>query len=111
MASKGFATRKKTAEDFIAAALDDSPESIISKDQTNHAEMGAGNLAEPLAYPWENSELSPRVQKQYNLRLDEVTLEKLRWVGKNVTVSTHQWVVNVLKDAIEAKIREVLDSK
>lgn len=49
------------------------------------------------------------MQKQYNLRLDEVTLEKLRWVGKNVTVSTHQWVVDVLKDAIEAKIQEVID--
>jgi len=47
----------------------------------------------------------------YNLRLDEVTLEKLRWVGKNVTVSTHQWVVDVLKDAIETKIQETIDNK
>ena len=112
MASKGFATRKKTAEDFIAAALDDSPESTVSEPQTNHTETRASDLAESLiTYPWENPELSSRVQKQYNLRLDEVTLEKLRWVGKNVTVSTHQWVVDVLKDAIEAKIREVQHSQ
>jgi hypothetical protein len=32
-------------------------------------------------------------------------------VGKNVTVSTHQWVVDVLKDAIETKIQEMIDNQ
>ena len=110
MASKGFATRKRTADEFIEAALDDSAESVVSPRPMDPSETTAHDQAEPQAiYPWENPELSPRVQKQYNLRLDEVTLEKLRWVGKNVTVSTHQWVVDVLKDAIETKIREVVD--
>lgn len=96
MASKGFATRKRTADEFIEAATDDTT-------KLDQAESHS-------TYPWEDPQLSPRVQKQYNLRLDEVTLEKLRWVGKNVTVSTHQWVVDVLKDAIEAKIREITEN-
>ena len=87
MERKGFATKRKTEEAFI--------EEVNQK--TSEEEF----------YPWDNPELSPRVQKQYNLRLDEVTLEKLRWVGKHVTVSTHQWVVDVLKYAIEEKIKEL----
>jgi hypothetical protein len=110
VASKGFATRKRTADEFIAAALDDGAESVVSSHPIDHGETTASDPSElHTTYPWENPELSLRVQKQYNLRLDEVTLEKLRWVGKNVTVSTHQWVVDVLKDAIETKIREVVD--
>jgi hypothetical protein len=113
MASKGFATRKRTADEFIEAALDDSAESIVLSRPIDHGETTERDQSEEphATYPWENQELSPRVQKQYNLRLDEVTLEKLRWVGKNVTVSTHQWVVDVLKDAIETKIQEVIDSQ
>ena len=85
MERKGFATKKRTEKAFVEEVEEEF-------------------------YPWENPELSPRVQKQYNLRLDEVTLEKLRWVGKHVTVSTHQWVVDVLKSAIEGKIKELQDS-
>jgi hypothetical protein len=112
VASKGFATRKRTADEFIEAALDDSAESVVSSRPIDHSETTERDRSEPyVTYPWENPELSPRVQKQYNLRLDEVTLEKLRWVGKNVTVSTHQWVVDVLKDAIETKIQEMIDNQ
>ena len=110
MASRGFATRKRTADEFIEAALDNSAESVVSPRPMDPSETTARDPSAPQAtYPWGHPELNPRVQKQYNLRLDEVTLEKLRWVGKNVTVSTHQWVVDVLKDAIETKIREVVD--
>ncbi len=87
MEHRGFATKRKTEEEFVG--------------EVNQEKSEAGS------YPWDNPELSPRVQKQYNLRLDEVTLEKLRWVGKNVTVSTHQWVVDILKTAIEDKIKEL----
>jgi hypothetical protein len=112
VASKGFATRKRTADEFIEAALDDKAESVVPSRPIGHGETTERGRSEPHAnYPWENPELSPRVQKQYNLRLDEVTLEKLRWVGKNVTVSTHQWVVDVLKDAIETKIQEIIDNQ
>jgi hypothetical protein len=112
VASKGFATRKRTADEFIEAALDDNAEAVVPSNLIDHDETKERERSEPHAtYPWENPELSPRVQKQYNLRLDEVTLEKLRWVGKNVTVSTHQWVVDVLKEAIETKIQEMIDTQ
>lgn len=111
MTPKGFATRKRTADEFIEAAIDDSAEPIADSGSIGHDETTELDHIEPHpTYPWENPEFSPRVQKQYNLRLDEVTLEKLRWVGKNVTVSTHQWVVDVLKEAIEAKIQEITEN-
>lgn len=87
MERKGFATQQRTEDEFIGS---------VHQDQQR-----AGS------YPWEHPDLNSRVQKQYNLRLDEVTLEKLRWVGKNVTVSTHQWVVETIKNAIEQKINEL----
>ncbi len=87
MEHRGFATKNRTEEEFIGEVNQEK--------------------SEENSYPWDNPEVSARVQKQYNLRLDEVTLEKLRWVGKNVTVSTHQWVVDVLKTAIENKIKEL----
>lgn len=87
MEHKGFATKNRAEEEFIGEVNQEK--------------------SEESSYPWDNPEVSTRVQKQYNLRLDEVTLEKLRWVGKNVTVSTHQWVVDVLKTAIENKIKEL----
>jgi hypothetical protein len=108
---KGFATRKRTADEFIEAAIDDNAAPVADSRPIGHDETTEMGHDEPLStYPWENPEFSARVQKQYNLRLDEVTLEKLRWVGKNVTVSTHQWVVDVIKGAIEAKIQEITES-
>ena len=93
MASRGFATRKRTADEFIEAALDGSAESVVSPRPMDPGEITARDPSAPqVTYPWENPELNPRVQKQYNLRLDEVTLEKLRWVGKNGVCSGYMFM-------------------
>jgi hypothetical protein len=72
VASKGFATRKRTANEFIEAALDDSTEPVISPRPIGHDEtMESDHIESHATYPWEHPELSLRVQKQYNLRLDD----------------------------------------
>ncbi len=57
------------------------------------------------SYPWEDAD--PRIVKHFNLRLDEPTLEKLRFIAQNVPESMQGWTRKILLAAIEEKIREL----
>lgn len=74
----------KTAEEFVAEAEKATSEAV---------------------YPWENGD--PRIPKHFNLRLDEVTLAKLRYIADHVPESMQGWCRKVLLSAIDEKIVEL----
>ncbi|NUX58703.1 hypothetical protein [Paraburkholderia youngii] len=56
-------------------------------------------------YPWE--EADPRVPKVFNLRFDEVTWTKLKYLGDTAYNETmHSIAMTAVKAAITAKLRE-----
>ena len=57
------------------------------------------------SYPWD--EANPRIVKHFNLRLDEPTLEKLRYIAQHVPESMQGWARKILIAAIDEKIREL----
>ena len=71
----------KTAEEFVADAEGAARETV---------------------YPWEDGD--PRIPKHFNLRLDEVTLAKLRYIADHVPESMQGWCQKVLLRAIDEKI-------
>ena len=59
------------------------------------------------AYPWEEPGVREDVTKVYNLRLPEPYLLKLKYIAENTPDSMHKFCLNVLQEAIDAKIEEL----
>jgi len=59
------------------------------------------------AYPWEEPGIREDVTKVYNLRLSEPYLLKLKFIAENTPDSMQKFCLNVLQDAIDAKIGEL----
>lgn len=59
-------------------------------------------------YPWETPGVREDVTKVYNLRLPEPYLLKLKYIAENTPDSMHKFCLNVLQDAIDAKIEELI---
>ena len=59
------------------------------------------------AYTWEEPGVRDDVTKVYNLRLPEPYLLKLKYISENTPNSMHKFCLNVLQDAIDAKIEEL----
>ena len=57
-------------------------------------------------YPWDSARQD--VLKQYQLRLPEPYLEKLRYIGQHTPFSMQQFCLEVLLPAIDAKIAELI---
>jgi hypothetical protein len=55
-------------------------------------------------YPWEAPGVRIDVTKVYNLRLPEPYLLKLKYIAENTPDSMHKFCLNVLQEAIDAKI-------
>jgi len=60
------------------------------------------------SYPWEDSGIREDVTKIYNLRLSEPYLLKLKFIAKNTPDSMQKFCLNVLQDAIDVKIEELI---
>ena len=60
------------------------------------------------SYPWERADA--RIVKHFNLRLDEPSLEKLRFIAQHVPESMQGWARKILLTAIEEKIRELTEA-
>jgi len=58
-------------------------------------------------YAWEEPGVREDVIKVYNLRLPEPYLLKLKYIAENTPDSMHKFCLNVLQDAIDAKIEEL----
>src|SRR5688572_11009566 len=78
---------KPTPEAFIDGATVDPPKSEAH-------------------YPWERC--NPQIPKFFNLRINEVTLAKLRYINEHRPGSMQKWVRSVVEEAIENEIREIL---
>ena len=60
------------------------------------------------AYPWQEPGVRGDVTKVYNLRLPEPYLLKLKYIAENTPDSMHKFCLNVLQDAIDEKIEELI---
>ena len=78
---------KPTPEAFIDGATVDPPKSEAH-------------------YPWERC--NPQIPKFFNLRINEVTLAKLRYINEHRPGSMQKWVRSVVEEAIENEIREIM---
>jgi hypothetical protein len=59
------------------------------------------------AYSWEELGVREDVIKVYNLRLPEPYLLKLKYISENTPNSMQKFCLNVLQNAIDAKIEEL----
>lgn len=59
-------------------------------------------------YPWEQPGVREDVPKVYNLRLSEPYLLKLKFIAENTPDSMQKFCLDVLEDAIDAKIKELI---
>ena len=62
-----------------------------------------------IAFPWDTARQD--MLKQYQLRLPEPYLEKLRYIGHHTPLSMQQFCLEVLMPAIDAKIAELLETR
>lgn len=58
--------------------------------------------------PWEEAGIREDVTKVYNLRLPEPYLLKLKYIADNTPDSMQTFCLNVIKDAIDNKINELI---
>jgi hypothetical protein len=58
-------------------------------------------------YPWEEASIREDVTKVYNLRLPEPYLLKLKYIAEHTPDSMQKFCLNVLEEAIDAKIDEL----
>ena len=65
--------------------------------------------ASAMSYPWDTAR--PDVLKQYQLRLPEPYLEKLRYIGQHTPLSMQQFCLEVLMPAIDAKIAALMEAR
>jgi hypothetical protein len=89
-------SKRPTPQEFIegAVANEDLSEEIAQPEK---------------GYPWESC--NPQIQKYFNLRINEVTLAKLRFINEHRPGSIQQWVRGVIEEAIENGIREILQEQ
>lgn len=59
-------------------------------------------------YPWEEVGVRGDVYKVYNLRLPEAYLMKLKYIAEHTPDSMQKFCLKVLQDAIDDKIKELL---
>ncbi|MFZ2171453.1 MAG: hypothetical protein WAW61_17665 [Methylococcaceae bacterium] len=59
-------------------------------------------------YSWEQPGVREDVTKVYNLRLSEPYLLKLKYIAKNTPDSMQKFCLDVLQNAIDAKIKELI---
>lgn len=59
-------------------------------------------------HPWEESGIREDVTKVYNLRLSEPYLLKLKYIAENTPDSMQKFCLNVMQEAIDAKIEELI---
>jgi hypothetical protein len=85
-------------------SLDDI-DAFISGAEDKTAKSAAVEKAE--SYPWEEPGVREDVTKVYNLRLPEPYLLKLKYIAENTPDSMHKFCLNVLQEAIDAKIAEL----
>lgn len=64
-------------------------------------------------YPWETERMKMRedVLKTFNIRLPEPYLLKLRFIGKNIPDSMHQFCLEILKKEIDKKVAKLTSKK
>ncbi len=79
-----------------------TPEEFIDGATVDHPALEAN-------YPWDGC--NPQIQKFFNLRINEVTLAKLRYIHEHRPGSMQQWVRNVVEKAIESEIRKILQER
>jgi hypothetical protein len=84
-------------ENFIAGA-EKRPEEILSSTKAS-------------PFPWNQPGVRDDVLKVYNLRLPEPYLLKLKYIAERTPDSMHQFCMNVLLPAIDAKIEDLTESK
>jgi len=58
-------------------------------------------------YPWEEPGIRDDVTKVYNLRLPEAYLLKLKYIAEHTPHSMQKFCLNVVQEAIDAKINEL----
>ena len=68
----------------------------------------SASVKKAAAYPWEEPGVREDVTKVYNLRLPEPYLLKLKYIAENTPDSMHKFCLNVLQDAIDAKIEDLI---
>lgn len=85
-------------------SLDDI-DAFISGAEEKTANSAAVEKAE--SYPWTEPGVREDVTKVYNLRLPEPYLLKLKYIAENTPDSMHKFCLNVLQEAIDAKIAEL----
>jgi hypothetical protein len=59
-------------------------------------------------YPWQEPGVRDDVLKTYNLRLPEPYLLKLKYIAEHTPNSMQKFCLNVLEDAIDKKIEELI---
>ena len=64
-------------------------------------------LEKTASYSWEEPGVREDVIKVYNLRLPESYLLKLKYIAEHTPDSMQKFCLNVLQDAIDAKIDEL----
>lgn len=83
----------QSAQDFIAAA--------------NVLEAPTPELTATTIYPWEAPGVRDDVEKMVNIRLPEAYRLKLKYIGENQPKSQHQFLLDVVKPAIDAELRRL----
>lgn len=80
-------------EAFISGAEDRTAKSAI--------------VEKKASYPWEDPGVREDVTRVYNLRLPEPYLLKLKFISEHTPDSMQKFCLNVLQNAIDAKIGEL----
>jgi hypothetical protein len=89
-------SKRPTPQEFIQGA-------IANEDSAKEVTQYEGG------YPWESC--NPLIQKYFNLRINEVTLAKLRFINEHRPGSMQKWVRGVVEEAIENGIKEILQAR
>jgi hypothetical protein len=94
--------------------LKSRPPSKTNKQDLDAFLSGAEKKVNPTAaqqpkatYPWKESGIREDVTKVYNLRLSEPYLLKLKYIAEHTPDSMQKFCLNVLQEAIDAKIDEL----
>jgi hypothetical protein len=94
--------------------LKSRPPSKANKQDLDDFLSGAEKKVNPTAapqpkavYPWEAEGIRDDVTKVYNLRLPEPYLLKLKYIAEHIPDSMQKFCLNVLQEAIDAKIDEL----
>jgi hypothetical protein len=70
--------------------------------------INTSNAQSLVTLPWEYLGVREDVTKVYNLRLSEPYLLKLKYIAEHTPDSMQKFCLNVLQNAIDEKIKELL---